>query len=70
MVCCDELGAVVPFDDAQKLENALARALDRKWSTEEIVSYAANNSWDSRVEVLIDIFGTLFGEKNKKVSPR
>ena len=63
VVCCDELGTVVPFDNAQKLESALARALDREWSTEAIVSYAANNSWDSRVEVLVDTFVTLQEER-------
>ena len=62
VVCRNELGTVVPFGDTQKLERALARALDRKWDTEEILSYAANNSWDSRVEVLIDAFETMLDE--------
>ncbi|MFC1630582.1 glycosyltransferase [Pseudomonadota bacterium] len=62
VVCRNELGTVVPFGDTQKLERALARALDRKWDTEEILSYAANNSWDLRVEVLIDAFETMLDE--------
>lgn len=62
VVCRNELGNVVPFGDAQKLESALVEALDRKWDKEEIVSYAANNSWDSRVEILVDTFRILIEE--------
>ena len=62
VVCRDELGTVVPFGDVHKLESALDSALVRKWDKEEIVTYAANNSWDSRVEVLIDTFDKLLEE--------
>ena len=63
VVCHDELGAVVPFGDTQKLESALSIALVRKWDKEEIVSYAANNSWDSRVEMLVDTFSILVEQR-------
>jgi glycosyltransferase involved in cell wall biosynthesis len=59
VVCRDELGTVVPFGDAKKLEYAVDNALARKWDKEEIVYYANNNSWDSRVDILIDAFGRL-----------
>lgn len=59
VVCRDELGTVVPFGDVEKLESALNSALARKWDKEGIVSYANVNSWDSRVDILIDAFVTL-----------
>ena len=62
VVCRDELGTVVPFGDTLKLERTLDSALVRKWNREEIVSYANDNSWDSRVEILIDALGTLLEE--------
>ena len=59
VVCREELGTVVAFGDVEKLESALNSALARKWDKEGIVSYANDNSWDSRVDILIDAFVTL-----------
>lgn len=59
VVCRDELGIVVPFDDAEQLESALVSAFNRKWDKAAILSYTAENSWDSRVKVLKDAFTKL-----------
>ena len=70
VVCRDEIGTIIPFGDAQKLESAIASALSRKWDREEIVSYATKNSWDSRVDVLIDSFESVLEEKKNKADSR
>jgi len=60
------LGTVVPFDDADALRDALSMALkqchDGGWDTGFIIDYARNNSWDSRVSVLVDEFRHLAAE--------
>lgn len=56
VVCADDLGIVVPFDDADALREAIATALASGWDREAIVDYAARNTWDARVEVLVARF--------------
>lgn len=59
VVCRPDLGTIVPFDDAQALEGALADALTRRWNAAQIVAYARANGWDQRVAVLVDEFCAL-----------
>jgi teichuronic acid biosynthesis glycosyltransferase TuaC len=59
VVANEELGTVVPFGDGDRLEQALAEALQRGWDREAILSYARANAWDRRVEVLTEEFGRL-----------
>ncbi len=67
VVCREALGTVVPYYDAPRLEEALDDALRRQWDREEILAYAAENSWDTRVVVLEQIFKGLAGHgKNNK----
>ncbi len=67
VVCREALGTVVPFYDAQRLEKALDDALSRTWDREEILAYAEENSWDTRVGVLERLFSELAGHgKNNK----
>ena len=54
VVCRDDLGTIVPFGDASALASALAAALARKWDRDAIVAYAQQNSWDSRIAVLVE----------------
>ena len=54
VVCRDELGTVVPFDDAPALQAAVDAALVRPWDREAIRAHAAANTWDERVRVLVD----------------
>ncbi len=63
VVCREELGMVVPFGDAEALHDALVRALERNWDREAIIRHARENSWDSRVKLLVDAFNRILGEK-------
>lgn len=56
VVCRDDLGAVVPFGDSAALARALEGALARAWDRAAIRAYAEANTWDRRVEVLVDEF--------------
>lgn len=59
VVCRPDLGAIVEFGNGQELLNALDDALSRDWNRSAIIDYAKSNTWDSRVEVLIDEFQNL-----------
>lgn len=59
VVCRDELGEVLPFDDASALRTALTRALRRDWDRDAIVAYAQANTWDQRVQTLLAEFRRL-----------
>ncbi|MCQ8117679.1 glycosyltransferase [Methylomonas rosea] len=53
------LGTIVPFGDANALLLALDNALQRRWDQQAIVNYAADNSWDKRVDILLAEFKKL-----------
>lgn len=55
------LGTIVPFGDPPALETALDQALTRDWNHGEIIGYAKANSWDQRVETLVEGFRSLAG---------
>jgi glycosyltransferase involved in cell wall biosynthesis len=59
VVCRPELGAVVPFGDPRALREAIEEALERDWDRAAIRRYAEENSWDHRVETLVDEFRAL-----------
>lgn len=59
VVCRSELGTVVPFDDAPQLLEALAEALSIRWDRQAIRAYAAANTWDQRIQTLLDAFHRL-----------
>lgn len=59
VVCQPGLGRIVPFDDGPGLREAVADALVTPWDRPAIRRYAADNTWDSRVAVLIDEFRRL-----------
>lgn len=61
VVCRSDLGTVLPFGDAERLSGALADALVRRWDAASIRSYAESNTWDRRVDVLVEMFHTLHG---------
>lgn len=56
VVCDDGLGRIVPFDDQAALAAALERALRTDWDRAAIRRHAEANTWDRRVEVLVDEF--------------
>ncbi len=53
------LGMVVPFGDRCALSDALSRAMSQRWDSAHIVAHARDNSWDTRVDVLVDEFRSL-----------
>jgi len=56
VVCQTDLGIVVPFGDASELEAGIRQALNSKWDNQHILDYARDNSWDKRVDVLLEEF--------------
>ena len=56
VVCQPELGTIVPFDDSAKLLSAVDQALTQIWDQQYILDYAKANSWDTRVDILVDEF--------------
>jgi glycosyltransferase involved in cell wall biosynthesis len=55
-----ELGMLVPFGDAQALRDAIDQALATPWDRAEIRRYAAENTWDRRIDVLLQTFEAVF----------
>lgn len=51
-----DLGSIVPFGNSVALTQALDEALARKWDRDVIRAYAASNTWDRRVAVLVEEF--------------
>jgi glycosyltransferase involved in cell wall biosynthesis len=66
VVCHPELGTIIPFDDQTVLENALAAALKQKWDRNKIIAYAQDNTWDSRVAILIKAFKDITSHINNR----
>jgi len=50
------LGTVVPFGDSAALLAALLHGLERNWDRSLIIQYARENSWDTRVKILVEEF--------------
>jgi len=53
------LGTVVPFGNPDMLMSAIDDALNRSWDRQAIINYAADNTWDKRVEQLLTAFNTM-----------
>jgi glycosyltransferase involved in cell wall biosynthesis len=56
VICREDLGTIVPFDDPAALLQALREALRRDWDRAAIREYALQNDWSTRVPVLVDEF--------------
>jgi len=65
VVCRPELGAVVPFGDAQALGLALQMALKTQWNAECIRQYAQENAWPHRVQMLLDVFHGMAADQQR-----
>jgi glycosyltransferase involved in cell wall biosynthesis len=50
------LGTLVPFGDRSALTNALDDALSREWDRPAIRAHAAENAWDARIPLLLEVF--------------
>ncbi|MBB1076143.1 glycosyltransferase [Rhodoferax sp. 4810] len=51
-----ELGTIVPFGDHAALCKAIEEGLNKNWGRNAIRAYAEENSWDSRIQLLSDVF--------------
>ncbi|MDD2658227.1 MAG: glycosyltransferase [Methylococcales bacterium] len=58
------LGAVVPFGDSESLLAAIFQGLETAWDRPLIIQYARENSWDSRVKILMEEFQQIASRKN------
>lgn len=56
VVCREDLGEIVLFDDKSALIDSLDHTLSRQWDKQAIRAYAEANSWDTRVSVLVKLF--------------
>jgi teichuronic acid biosynthesis glycosyltransferase TuaC len=56
VVCRSELGILVPFGDRPALSEAIDRSLRTSWDHEAILRYAAENTWDRRIDQLLRTF--------------
>jgi glycosyltransferase involved in cell wall biosynthesis len=66
VVCRKEFGAIVPFGDQAALSLTLEHALNKDWNRAGIIAYAKQNSWDSRVKILLALFKRL-SEAHRKI---
>lgn len=64
------LGTIVPFGDESALLAAVDDGLTKKWDKALIQNYAKENSWDSRVDVLVKAFGDIVNNCSQANKPR
>ena len=64
------LGSIVPFGDKQRLQEAIHEALCTPWDRQLIRSYAESNSWDRRMQPLIDTYHQLLSRGRGEHVPR
>ena len=53
------LGRLVPFGDTRRLQEAIDEALHTPWDRQSIRAYAESNSWDRRIQPLVDAYQEL-----------
>lgn len=68
VVSTPELGRIVPLGDADALAAGIDEALTSKWDRASIRAHAVSNSWDVRIPLLAELFGSLLAEK--RADPR
>jgi glycosyltransferase involved in cell wall biosynthesis len=66
VICMPSLGRTVPFGDAAALQQAIEQALTATWDAAAIRAYAERNTWEQRVEVLVDEFTGLHARQGDK----
>jgi teichuronic acid biosynthesis glycosyltransferase TuaC len=64
IICRDELGTVVPFDDHAALVGALNEALDRHWDRKAILDYVAPFNWDTVADRTVEVFRQAVGKQD------
>lgn len=64
-----DLGELVPFGDRAALTAAIDAALARSWDRARIRAYAEQNSWDTRIPILVDGFRGLVEVADERSAP-
>lgn len=64
VVCRPELGTLVPFGEPAALAAAIDESLRHPWDRGAIRAYAAENTWDRRIEQLVKLFGDLHARRH------
>ncbi len=59
------LGRIVPFGDSKRLSEAIDEALRTSWDRPSIRAYAESNSWDRRMQPLLDAYHQLLADGAK-----
>ena len=59
VICNQDIGKIVRFDEPVELKNAITEAIEKKWNKNTIVKYARDNSWTKRVKLLVSEFEKL-----------
>lgn len=69
VVCRPDLGSIVPFDNAQALQQALDDALNKTWDRIAIIEHAHAHQWDKRVAQLLRAFDTILDAQVTRLEP-
>ena len=64
-----ELGILIPFGDRDALRTAVSQALSKQWDRRAIRAHAEMQSWDSRINDLMSLFGKVrsFGNSTTEI---
>jgi glycosyltransferase involved in cell wall biosynthesis len=62
VVTDERLGVVTPFGDTEALGTAIDRALRFPWERSVIRAYAAENAWERRIPLLLEVFDAVLSE--------
>jgi len=63
VVNAPSLGCLVPVDDSRRLQEAIDEALRTPWDRASIRAYAERNSWDRRMQPLINSYYELLSSR-------
>ncbi|MFH0731163.1 MAG: glycosyltransferase [Pseudomonadota bacterium] len=51
-----DLGTIVPFGDAMRLETAVTNGLKKEWNPQRLIGYARQRTWDKVAEEVVSVF--------------
>ncbi|KAF0221826.1 MAG: group 1 glycosyl [Geobacteraceae bacterium] len=67
VVCSENYGVLFDIDDEVTMLKALITALRKDWDNDRIIAYAAENTWENRVNQLLTLFADIHtAQVNKK----
>ena len=69
VVADESVGLIFDLADAHALEPAIDQVLRRQWDRDAIVAFAGRNSWQSRVDRLVDEFIAIAADRSLRKAP-